>query len=92
MTTKLKKVAGTFSTTGASSKVHGREVVLIRSGGGTGTIQLRVYDPVSGQAVVEQTLTSDDAVKGSAEKGFDWDVNCSAHTSDMEYILSVTRD
>lgn len=91
MTTTLPKTSGTFTATGASSKVHGAKGVASLDFG-TGTVQLRMHDPSLTNPIIIETNTEDTVIVFESPDGlaYDWDLNCSAYTASIAYTLRAS--
>lgn len=85
--------AGTFSDTGQSETVVGRQVSGILDFAGTATVALQVK--ISGSTWVDVTDNSGSAIEFDDSGTFhyefasdqEWRLNCSAHTDNVEYKL-----
>ncbi len=93
MTTQRRATNGTFSGTGQSDPVFGKNLHVRMTFAGTATVTIEQLDPSSGSWItVESYTATPDPNPVIAEDilEFSWRLNCTAYTNDVTYTMIAT--
>lgn len=85
-------VTGTFTTTGTSNPIGGKKVGVMLDFAGTASVDIEMQMP-SGAWIKRTTgITADNVALVEWSSDVQVRVNCTAHTNNVEYVLTTSRD
>lgn len=85
----MSSTTGTFSGTGQSAEVTGREIDVIMDFAGTASVDIEAKMPSGAWIKIETGITADYCKVAEFAAPTHVRLNCTAHTNNVEYLLKA---